>query len=750
MAQKKLRCYLYTRVSTQMQVDGYSLDAQQDRLKKEAAHRSMQVVATFSDEGRSGKNTTGRPQFQAMMQRIQNGNEDHVDYVLVFKLSRFGRNAADVLNNLQIMQDFGVNLICVEDGIDSASAAGKILFPVLAGVAELERENIQAQTMAGRWQKAREGKWNGGQAPYGYRIEDGMLIIEESEAALVRLIFEKYVQSNMGINGVAKWLNENGYSKQTRQNGIYSRISATFVKGVVDNPVYAGKIAYGRRKSEKIEGTRNEYHTVKQAEFEIFDGKHEAIIPDDLWQAAQVKRGLNAYKREKRYSPEHAHILSGLVKCPVCGAPMYGVVNRKKKKDGSGEFYSDMWYYICRNTKTVSGQRCTYTKHIRQDDVNEQVRRVVQEALRNMDFTQDIMKSIGTDANLDALQAEVDTLAATKKKEERQKSKLLSKIMELDADDELYDEMYDDLQGLLRQRMIRISELDSKINQVSIAIQNAGSKAATAEEVYATMRIIVDMMDIMPERDEQEIMHALLDSVQIYPERQPNGLWIKSVRFKVPLEFDGVSSQDVIIDNDDNSLPNASNDETVVLLTERPLVLVEPCGKYLESYLEAREEGRENGMASDDFSSAPAGELLKRYDDFRCGRDLPPGWVAADYYWLVDEDKNRFIGEIGIRHGLTEALRRYGGHIGYAVRPSEWNKGHGTLMLGLALEKARDLGITTAMITCDDDNAASARVMEKNGFTLLDRVTNTVDGRTVITRRYTKNLSPGPAGKGAV
>lgn len=60
MNQAKKHCYLYTRVSTQMQVDGYSLDAQQDRLKREAAHRSMQVVATFSDEGKSGKNTTGR------------------------------------------------------------------------------------------------------------------------------------------------------------------------------------------------------------------------------------------------------------------------------------------------------------------------------------------------------------------------------------------------------------------------------------------------------------------------------------------------------------------------------------------------------------------------------------------------------------------------------------------------------------------------------------------------------------------
>ena len=169
-------------------------------------------------------------------------------------------------------------------------------------------------------------------------------------------------------------------------------------------------------------------------------------------------------------------------------------------------------------------------------------------------------------ASLDALQEKVNTLAAAKKKEERQKAKLLSKIMELDADDELYDAMYDDLQGLLRQRMKHIAELDTKINQVNIAIQNAGSKAATAEEVYTIMRNIVDMMDIMPERDEQEIMHILLDSVQIYPERQPNGLWIKSVRFKVPLEFDGVLWQDVIIDNEENSLPNESNDETVVLL----------------------------------------------------------------------------------------------------------------------------------------------------------------------------------------
>ena len=129
----------------------------------------MKVVGECSDEGKSGKNITGRPEFQKMLDDIKDG-KDKVDYVLVFKLSRFGRNAADTLNSLQYMEDFGVNLLCVEDSIDSAGASGKLMISVLAAVAEIERENIKEQTMAGRQQKARDGKWNGGFAPYGYKL----------------------------------------------------------------------------------------------------------------------------------------------------------------------------------------------------------------------------------------------------------------------------------------------------------------------------------------------------------------------------------------------------------------------------------------------------------------------------------------------------------------------------------------------------------------------------------------------------
>lgn len=100
-------------------------------------------------------------------------------------------------------------------------------------------------------------------------------------------------------------------------------------------------------------------------------------------------------------------------------------------------------------------------------------------------------------------------------------------------------------------------------------------------------------------------------------------------------------------------------------------------------------------------------------------------------------DGDKFIGEVSIRHELTDALLRYGGNIGYGIRYSEWNKGIGTTMLSMALKYAKErLGLNRVLITCDDDNIGSARVIEKNRGILQDKIPNTIDGRDIITRRY--------------
>lgn len=253
---KRKKCYIYMRVSTAMQVDGYSLEAQKDRLTKFAEFQKMDVVREYCDAGKSGKNITGRPEFSQMLRDIADGR-DGVDYILVFKLSRFGRNAADVLNSLQYIQDFGVNLICVEDGIDSSKDSGKLTITILSAVAEIERENILVQTMEGRKQKAREGKWNGGLAPFGYRLDSktSTLVVEPEEAEVVKIIYEKFVHDGMGADSICSYLNQRGYAKQKNREFELNYFARGLIMRVLDNPVYIGKITYGKSTTERVKGT---------------------------------------------------------------------------------------------------------------------------------------------------------------------------------------------------------------------------------------------------------------------------------------------------------------------------------------------------------------------------------------------------------------------------------------------------------------------------------------------------------------
>ena len=296
-ATRPLSCVLYIRVSTKLQVEkGESIDAQRFELTRYAEAHGMRVLGEYVDAGFSGKNVRGRPQFRQMLDDIikeQPGRRP--TYVLVFKLSRFGRNAADTWNSLQMLQDYGVELCCVKDGIDSATTMGKAMLSIAAVFAEMERDNIRTQTMSGREEKARKGYWNGGQAPYGYRLVDRggkfkELVVDEDEAKVVRRIFKMYAYENKGPMAIASWLNRHGVTKAARGNATMETFGNTTIARMVVNPVYIGKIAYGRRRTEVIEGTRGETHVVKSDGYEVYDGRHEAIIDEATWAERQEVR----------------------------------------------------------------------------------------------------------------------------------------------------------------------------------------------------------------------------------------------------------------------------------------------------------------------------------------------------------------------------------------------------------------------------------------------------------------------------
>ena len=168
--------------------------------------------------------------------------------------------------------------------------------------------------------------------------------------------------------------------------------------------------------------------------------------------------------------------------------------------------------------------------------------------------------------------------------------------------------------------------------------------------------------------------------------------------------------------------------------------LIIPNKEYLQSYIEAYNEFVDNNVSAYSFTDASSCDIFEKFDRYRYERDLPPNRVGEDKFWLVDDEKSYFIGEIAVLHRLNDALVLRGGHIGYGVRYSEWNRGYGTKMLGLALEKAKELHLSLVLITCNDDNLASARVMEKNGFVLGDKIIVSVDGEDYLTRRYWKTI----------
>ena len=459
MSKEKIKVYLYTRVSTTMQIDGYSLDAQKTKMKAFCDYNEYEIAGEYEDAGKSGKSIEGRIAFNQMMDDIKSG-KDEVSYVLVFKLSRFGRNAADVLATLQVMQDFGVNLICVEDGIDSSKDAGKLMISVLSAVAEIERENIRVQTMEGRMQKAREGKWNGGFAPYGYSLIDGKLEVNEEEAVAIRMIFDQYVNTDLEANGIAKYLENHGIHKIARQNGTNPLFDAALIRRIIQNPVYSGKISYGRRRTEKVHGTRNEYRQVKTDDYLLVDGLHEALVSEEVWEQAQVKVAAQAKKYEKvnRDKGEKIHLLSGILKCPVCGSGMYGNKAIKKRKDGSN--YKDFYYYGCKHRNMTRGHKCDYKKQVHEEMLDASVAEVISKLVSNPKFSDLIRNKINMEVDTSALDQEIENYKIQLRKLYHNKDTILSDMDSLDYEDKHYQRRKTDLENRLYKTYDKIDEAE--------------------------------------------------------------------------------------------------------------------------------------------------------------------------------------------------------------------------------------------------------------------------------------------------
>lgn len=387
------------------------------------------------------------------------------------------------------------------------------------------------------WQvgkKAREGKWNGGFAPYGYKLENGNLVIAEDEVEVIRVIYDRYIHTNEGVAGVAKYLNRNGYIKKLRQNNTIPGFSSNFVKDVLDNPIYMGKIAYGRRRTEKKQGTRNEMHVVEQSEFNVYEGQHEVIISEEDWALAQEKRKRNAFKREKVNNPDHAHILSGILKCPCCGKNLYGNIAKAHSKDNKTRYY-----YYCKNTVTPTGHECSFRLNIEQTEINKMVAKIISAMVNKPRFVEAIKAKIGTAVDTVDMEKQLDVLKGQLKQAFGTKSRIECQMDTLDINDAHYDRKILDLQRRYDEQYDTIEEIEGQIGELQGQIRSIQQEKISGDNIYQLLLAFDEIYDSATEVEQKEFMKAFIERIDIFPEKRKDGCWIKNIVFNFPVPVDG-------------------------------------------------------------------------------------------------------------------------------------------------------------------------------------------------------------------
>ncbi len=539
MEQKK--AYIYSRVSTEMQVDGFSLDGQVEEMKAFCARNNIIIVDDYADKGKSGASVAKRDDFKRMLQDIEL-HKDNVDYVIVYKLSRFGRNLTDTINSLQVLEANGVALRTVDGAIDTSSTIGRLITTILAAVAEMELENIHEQTYLGRKEKAKEGKWNGGIAPFGYSISDGktnepdILVVNEDEAKIVRMIYDMFTEKRIGIAGIVTELATLGIQKTPRKNSSLTKITRKLVSDILENPVYCGKIAYGRRRLDKPDkdGTRK---TVKSKSYILVEGKHQAIVSQEQYDEAQEIREKRAPMCKKREDNNHVHLLSTLIKCPVCGAKLYGNTSRKPKKNCT-EMYKDYYFYACKHRLKVNGASCSFSTNINEEDVDNAVISILFKLVNDPHLAELLSTKLGHSVDKE----EVEKSLASHKRQvataEANIARLSNQLDHIDQSNPVEARKAADLEKRINKLYEELIEHEQHRDELYDRLFAINQDLLTKDAIVQILQNFTKMYSIMTPQDRQTLIRALVEEIQIYDTKQPDGRIIKKIRLSIPIVYE--------------------------------------------------------------------------------------------------------------------------------------------------------------------------------------------------------------------
>ena len=280
----------YCRVSTENQIENYSIDEQKERLEAFCKAKGWDKPAMFTDPGFSG-GTLDRPALRSLLSDVEHGK---FGTVVVYKLDRLSRSQKDTLYLIEdVFNKYNVSFVSVCENFDTGTPFGKAMIGILSVFAQLEKDQITERFTMGRIGRAKSGLFHGGgNAPTGYDYVDGHLIVNEFEAMQVREIFERFL-NGASIHSIQRAVNEK-YGTQNAHTRVYN---------ILKNSVYIGKV--------KFKGVE-------------YDGEHEPIISSERFYEAQRLISKSGAESARKTPFRAGFLLSGSVYCGGCGARYHG------------------------------------------------------------------------------------------------------------------------------------------------------------------------------------------------------------------------------------------------------------------------------------------------------------------------------------------------------------------------------------------------------------------------------------------
>ncbi|APC76048.1 TPA: recombinase family protein [Staphylococcus aureus] len=480
----------YIRVSTERQVEGYSIEGQITQIEQYCQFNGYELVDIYADRGISGK-SMNRPELQRMLNDAKNGK---LDCVMVYKTNRLARNTSDLLTIVEELHRQNVEFFSLSERMEVKNSTGKLMLQTLASFSEFERNTILENIYNGQHQRALKGYYQGN-LPLGYNnIPDNKkeLMINQHEANIVKYIFESYAKGH-GYRKIANALNHKGYV--TKKGNPFSINSITYI---LVNPFYIGKIQFAKYKdwNEKRRKGLNDKPI-------IADGKHPPIISQELWDKVQSRK--KQVSQKPQVHGKGTNLLTGIIHCPQCGAPMAASNTTNTLKDGTKK---RIRYYSCSNFRNKGSKVCS-ANSVRADVIEKYVMDQILEIVKSDKVLKQVVERVNQDNQVDVAALNHD-IAYKQQQFDEVNIKLKNLVQTIEDNPDLTSA----LKPTIHQYETKLNDITNQMNQLKQQ-QNQEKPSYDTKQIAALLQRIFQNIESMDKSQLKALYLTVIDRIDI-------------------------------------------------------------------------------------------------------------------------------------------------------------------------------------------------------------------------------------------